>query len=65
MGGGDRVEDEVEPVGEGLEVRIFRQNKVARAQTACVRFFLLGGAEDRHVGIHGGGKLDGHVAEPA
>ena len=40
---GDRIEDEIKPIGEGVEVlRVQRYDKVMRAKAARILFFRFG-----------------------
>src|SRR5213594_158364 len=66
MGCGDRIEDEIKPIGEGVEVLgVQRNDKVMRAKTARILFFRFRRAEYGDFSAHGGSQLDCHVTQTA
>src|SRR5207247_5957989 len=63
---GNRIEDEIKPVGESVEVLwVQRHDKVMRAKTTRILFFGFRRAEYCNLRAHGGSQLDRHVAQPA
>src|SRR2546426_4463719 len=63
---GNRIEDEIKPVGESVEVLwVQRHDKVMRAKTTRILFFRFRRAEYCDLRAHGGSQLDRHVAQPA
>src|SRR5207302_9714486 len=66
MGCGDRVEDEIKPIGEGVEVLwVQRYDKVMRSKAARILFFRFGCAENGDLSAHCGSQLDCHVTQSA
>src|SRR2546426_7197864 len=64
MGCGDRIEDEIKPVGEGVEILgVQRHDKVMRSKAARILFFGFRRAEYGDLSAHGGSQLDPHVAQ--
>ena len=64
--GGERIQDEVELVGDGFGLRVICcENEVVGPQPQAVRLLRLRRAEHRDLGAKRRGELDPHVTEAA